>query len=233
MAIDRENHKKRIKEAIEELTPLSDAYGEPAPVTIQYLGTVVDNTLGLLVSALIGMDGQPRRFYFENDSAWLSFMQSVHRSFFASTLLAVEAALDDVCKRNGWEIKSQSQEKATRLARNLSHKLTDADQKKIRELAPRHPTFSDALESVLKQMTWERELKKRWRKYFRALTIMRNKSAHFAQPLTLAERQDLRAGGFGAAIGNGYVVANPRMFRQVCDHISEFLGLIYGSSQAA
>lgn len=233
MGLNREAHRKRLEEAIEELRPLSGSYSDPAPLSVQYVGTLVDNTLPLLVTALVGLDGQPRSFVYETDRQWLSFMQSVHRSFFATMLLAVEAALNDVCDRNGWQMRSGLREKAERLANRASGKLTEREQKELRALAPKHPTFSDTLETVLRQTNWDKELKQRWRRYFRALAIMRNKCSHYSQKLTAAEENELRAGGFEAAIRDGRVVVNARMYKQICDHVSGFLGLIYGASRAA
>src|SRR2546427_12833516 len=104
IAIDLHKHLHRISEAIEELAPLSKAYAAPAPESIQFLGTVVDDTVGLLTAPANAIDGGSRHVTFEKKLNWRSLMQAVHRSFFSDVRTAAEAGLTQICRKYGIEV---------------------------------------------------------------------------------------------------------------------------------
>jgi hypothetical protein len=89
------------------------------------------------------------------------------------------------------------------------------------------PGFDDHLEGVLGTVGLPDGVKKTWRRFFRALTILRNKSAHFDPSLTDSERIRLREGGFTALIdSSGQLVMNPRMYVEVATFILDFFDLV-------
>lgn len=79
--IDPAKHLQRILEAVDELTAFHSRTAAPAPMPHQFVGTVVDNTVGLLTAPANALDGGARAIRFSDHANWLSLMQAVHRSF--------------------------------------------------------------------------------------------------------------------------------------------------------
>ena len=74
---------------------------------INTFGTTVDNTVGLLAAPANALDGGTRALRFSDTRNWLSLMQAVHRSFFSSLQLAIEAGLVAICRERGLQVPSR------------------------------------------------------------------------------------------------------------------------------
>src|SRR5579884_1243306 len=90
-------HLDSIVAAMEELLRISRRGAAPASIPSQYIGTIIDNTAALLTAPANALDQGNRHVTFSEPANWLSLMQALHRSFFASILIAVEAGLAYVC----------------------------------------------------------------------------------------------------------------------------------------
>jgi hypothetical protein len=224
--IDLSRHLQRILEAIEELTALSKAFAAPAPESIQFLGTVVDNTVALLTAPANSIDRGGRHVSFDQKRNWLSLMQAVHRSFFSSIHLATEAGLAQICSQYRIEVTASSRLKAKRIVCRLKGKIDNRDAKEILGLAGKLPQFDDFLNAVVGKADLEQSIAVTWRRYFRALSIIRNKVSHSNATLSAGEVSDLQAGGFSAAVSDGQLGVNPRMYRQIVEQIAGFFTLI-------
>lgn len=206
--------------------PLSKALAAPAPECLQFLGTVVDNTIALLTAPANAIDGGSRNFRFGAPRNWLSLVQAVHRSFFSSILLTTEAALAGICRERNIEVIPSSRAKATEIVQRLKGRISMRDAKDIMSLTGKQPQFNDYLNVVLRTAKLRKADAAMWRKYFRALSIIRNKASHYDTTLSDGEVTALGEGGFSVAVTDGRLGVNPRMYKQVVEHTGRFLGLI-------
>ena len=232
-SIDRRRHLEVISESIEELLTLHPRTAEPAPLPHQYIGTIVDNTVGLLTAPANSLDQGARCLSFEHDRNWLSLMQAVHRSFFSSLHTATEMALGDICEKRGLVVISRLEAAAQKAFDELSPELPDTlaanrALKNLRKLIRTvHPGFNDYLEQAILTSALSKDEQATWRKYFRALSIGRNKASHSAPALSPAEVNDLRDGGYGVMVNeDGSLVMNPLMYFQAATHVLDFLDAI-------
>ncbi|HAU2052860.1 TPA: hypothetical protein JBK15_15970, partial [Legionella pneumophila] len=141
--INRNSHLQHILTTLEELIIISKKTAAPSDNCFQYIGTIVDNTIGLLTAPANSLDGGNRRISFNDDNNWVSLMQAVHRSFLSSIQTSVERALAESCKI----IEIKSKKKINSLLKELDGKLTNKQIKLIESLAPKKPSFDDYLEA--------------------------------------------------------------------------------------
>jgi len=240
MTFSVETHVQRIEESLTELSTFQPRTAEPAHVAHQYVGTVVDNSLALLVIAANALDGRSRNVSFSESRNWISLLQAVHRSFFASLHLAVERGLHDICEKVGSEVSSSAATQFDREYKKLFAVLeTDVaieQAKRFRnKCRPRtHPTFDDYLNVVLKlpNLALSREIQQTWRSFFRALSIVRNKASHSNPSLTNKEMDDLAKSGCSVMVSaDDTLVLNARMYFQLVDHVLNFLDVVTESGE--
>lgn len=232
MQINKLAHLQEIELALRELQILSETTKAPAPEEIQLLGTIIDNTFGFLTAAgnSLQLKLNPHLLnknfcipVFEDDKNWVSLQQAVHRSFFSSIHLGTEKALDCICEEYSLEISVSQQKKAQDIILNLNLEASSKAAKSILSLAGKLPSFTDYLNAALNHSTMQKEQKTRWRKYFIALSLVRNKVSHSDPSLNESNRDVLLEGGFGAMIdASGMLQMNPRLYRQVCEHLIQF-----------
>lgn len=230
--INRQRHVQVIDEAITELLTLHVRTAAPAPLPHQYVGTIVDNTIGLLTAPANSLDAGSRHIGFEQDGNWLSLMQSVHRSFFSSLHTATERALVEICAERKVEVVSRLQAAAEKAFGDLDSEIpkTGAAHRAVKNLRKLfrtvRPGFDDYLNTVIERSALQPEVRLNWRRYFRALSIVRNKASHSDPTLSPAEVTDLRTGGFAAMIQKPEtLVMNPRMYFQVATFTLDFLDI--------
>lgn len=235
--IDTSKHLQRILEAIDELIRLHVRTAAPAPMPHQYVGTVVDNTIGLLTAPANALENGVRRIQFSDARNWLSLMQAVHRSFFSSLQLAIEAGLEAICRQQGLKVSSRLRENMDSAIGKIESVAGDNEEvhRGIRHLRTflktYRPGFDDYLESVLTTVSLPRRTKARWRRFFRALSIVRNKASHFDTSLSDPERKVLIEGGCRTMVSkSGDLVMNPRMYVQFVTFSLQFLDLICSTS---
>lgn len=216
-----------------ELHALADRTRSPAPIPHQYIGTVVDNTIGLLTTPGNALDGGRRIVTFSETSNWISLMQAVHRSFFSSVHLATEAGLVSLCVERGVPLRSRLRDAAAapiaKIEQVAGHRpdIQRAVKDLRAVLRTTRPGFDDFLEGALSTVPLPRKVKATWRRFFRALSIVRNKTAHSDPRLTEAERIRLRDGGFTVMISpSGDLGLNPRMYLQVVTFTLNFFDLL-------
>ncbi|MEE8125986.1 MAG: hypothetical protein V3T42_09255, partial [Nitrospirales bacterium] len=109
--INKDTHLKRIQEALDELILLQDRTRDPNPIAHQYIGTIVDNTIGLLTAPANSLDKGCRNVTFSDDENWLSLMTAVHRSFLSSLHTAVEMSLERILEDQKTKAENKQQKK--------------------------------------------------------------------------------------------------------------------------
>jgi hypothetical protein len=160
-------------------------------------------------------------------------MQAVHRSFFASIHLATERGLTELCERNGIAISSSLYESSTRAIEKIEAAAGENESvhralKELRVLIPANrPFFNDYLNAALSNSQLGKKTKTQWRRFFGALSIVRNKASHSDTTLTESERKKLAEGGFAVLISDtGELVMNPRMYVQAASYILDFFDVL-------
>jgi len=176
----------------------------PAPIPHQYIGTVIDNTIGLLTAPANALDDGMRRIEFGEDRAWLSLMGAVHRSFLSSMHLATEAGLIAICRGLGVEIKIGQNRRITRIVQTLSERVGRENILDILDdlesLKQSNPEFGDYLTAALNARPMTKRTRASWQRYFKALSIFRNKVSHSDSGISTIEKQQLMDGGFDVII---------------------------------
>jgi hypothetical protein len=236
-SIDTSKHLQRITEAIDELMAFHARTADPAPIPHQYIGTTIDNTVGLLAAPANALDGGTRALRFSDIHNWLSLMQAVHRSFFSSLQLAIEAGLVAICRERGLQVPSRLRHRMKSAIEKIEKAAGDNDEvhEAIKDLCTflksYRPSFNDYLESVLAISLLPRTTKTQWRRFFRALSIIRNKASHSDSSLTENERKALIDGGCRRMISTtGELVMNPRMYAQFVTFSLQFFDLVCGAA---
>ena len=232
--IDRKTHVETIDAATRELLRLETRTKSPAPLAHQFIGTIVDNTIGLLTAPANSLDGGHRSVTFSDSQNWLSLMQAVHRYFFSSLHTGAEIALITLCRERKVLVHSRLEEATNRPIKKIEEAAGDLPLvrravKDLRALMRTYrPGFDDYLEGALSTVNLPDKTKKTWRRFFRALSIIRNKTSHAEPTLTDAERARLREGGFAVMISpSGELVMNARMYEQAARFVLDFFDLLY------
>ena len=233
-------HIAHIDGAMHELHALQARTQAPANLAHQYVGTIVDNTVGLLTAPANALDRGGRFVQFTEVPNWVSLMQAVHRSFFSSVHSATELALAEVCRERGANVSSRLKQ-ATEGPLGHIEEIAGDDPtvrralKDLRALMrANRPGFDDFLESALTTSSLPEQLRKHWRKFFKALSVIRNKASHAHPELTDSERARLRDGGLGHMIdGSGGLVMNTRMYLPVATAVLDFFDLLYANANGS
>lgn len=219
---EAKKHLKAITISIQELTSFQDRTRTPNPIMHQYIGTVVDNTVGLLCSAANSLDEGCRHIIFDQMKNWVSLMQAVHRSFFSSLHIAIEKEFLDLCAGIDLTAESSIRKRYIKVVNEISGNEPQK-QKLLSYFNKCEPSFHDLLNALLKIVRINKYKKKIWRQYFKALTILRNKASHSDVTLSSSEKQSLNEGGFSVAVSrDGKIQMNSRMYAQIIKHILDF-----------
>ena len=230
--IKKETHLRSIEEAIHELALLHDRTKDPNPIAHQYIGTIVDNTIGLLTAPANSLDKGNRKVTFSDDKNWLSLMKAVHRSFLSSLHTAVEMSFERILEDQKTKAENKQQKKYKEKLKTyepIDEKL-EAFITKIIEGIPLN--FRDKLNAVLELTSLNKKEKNMWRKFFIGMTIVRNKASHSNPTLTQQEQEDLKQGGLQVVVSkNGDLQLNPRMYKQFAEFTLNFFDLAYGSKK--
>jgi hypothetical protein len=226
-SLDRTSHITRIEEALAALLAIQTRTAAPAPFPHQVVGTILDNTACLLTAPANALDGGCRVVSFSEDRNWVSAMQAVHRSFFSSIQSAVELGLATICEEAGSVVEIARNRRITKLAHGLADKvdstLIAGELRELERLRHSTPAFNDYLETALRVRQMPMAFKRTWRRYFDALSIVRNKASHSDWRLTIGEQRRLREQGFAVMVSPaGELQLNPRIYEQVAAHVLDF-----------
>lgn len=228
MSFVKESHIKEIDNALAELLTLQNRTKAPAILPNQFIGTVIDNTVCLLTAPGNSLDKGNRQVSYDKDENWVSAMQAVHRSFYSSVHMAIEKALSEFCKERSVTVESSIRREYEKEYEKIKGKLNGEGEILVDRFFEKimkgiRPNFYDYLQTALDISPIEKEQKKMWRKFFDALTIVRNKSAHSDPSLTDNEAQRLKDGGYGVlASADNQLQINPRNYYQVAFHTLDF-----------
>lgn len=223
--MDKANHIKRIDESIKELISLQVITSPPASTQMCFLGTAITSMIYHLVGVANALDGGSRSIVKGEFEDWLSYMKTIHRVFFSLIHACLELALLEIISQHKIPINVGYNKKIDNILVNLkSVENSNKARKLIEKMKRKNPEFNDHLEAILKNRFKEVKKRKMWRNYFKALSIVRNKSSHSDVTLTSEQKEILLSGGFRVMVSeDGSLVANSRMYKQICDHIIQFL----------
>ena len=120
-------------------------------------------------------------------------------------------------------MKTIIKKKIDYLLDELGDKLTQSQKRVIKSLSPKKPSFNDYLEAALKQNSNILEHRKKiWRKYFKCISILRNKVSHSDCSLSSSEKDLLMNNGFSAVVNGTELQFNSRNYVQICNHVIQF-----------
>lgn len=208
--------------AVVDLDSLGKEFAAPAHMCFQLLGTLVDSTKGLLTAPMNAIDGGDRKFAFNLNIAWDSLMQAVHRYFLSSLQVAIEKGLRTICKEHEIEVSSSLRRRAQEVVDGIADKITPEEAKAIMDLVGKHPQFDDYLNATIKAAALSQDDAKMWRRFFRALSIIRNKVSHSDASLSEAEITSIKAGGLDAAVKDVGLGWGSHMYAPVVSVVAEF-----------
>jgi hypothetical protein len=183
----------------------------------------------LLTSAANSIDGGTRNISFSEERNWHSAMKAIHRSFYSSVVSFAEKGCADLCATKDIKVVARRQsnvDKILQLIEQNSSMPTDIKKKveaKVRNLVGLTPAFSDYIEATIKASKLQSRRAAMWRKYFKALSIVRNKASHSNHVLSQDEAGALRNNGFAALVSStNELQLNTTNYKQICDHVLLF-----------
>ena len=204
-----EVHFPVLMDAVHQLRRFSERAIEPAPYYHSFLRTLSNSVLPLLgVTMVLTAGGNFRAeckvtraaFDFEipDDEIWGHVMDLVHRSFYSTLGIAVEAMCKGYCDARG---------KAVSASR-----------------PPRPSEFMDYVNAALHASALREDRKTHWRSYFEAIRTLRNKSSHYDTTLTAHETGVLRRAGLDHHIGaTGHMQTNPANYAPLAHATLDFI----------
>lgn len=194
--------------AVKELYAFSQRATEPGPYHHSYLRTLTNSILPFLgVMMVLTAGGNFRaeckatkaHFDFEipDDEIWGHTMNLVHRTFYGTLAIAVEAMCKGFCESRGQGIAASR--------------------------PSRMPEFMDYVTSALRACAMPEDRAGHWRAYFEAIRTLRNKSAHYNTLLTDYEQQIVRRAHLDHHIGaTGHMQANPAYYAPIAHATLDF-----------
>jgi hypothetical protein len=233
-------HFDNIQSALADLHALQGRTKDPAPLPHQYVGTMIDNTFALLTAPSNALSGGSLRIGFDQWGNWLSLLQAIHRSFFASIIIGVEKGCAVFCEASGTTVLARPNGRAMRLLKKVDEAaagnvaVLDATAKLRDVLAPKHPAFADYLEAAMSAARFNDVDRKTWRQFFLAVAVVRNKASHSNSALTDTDRATLTHGGCAPLIGaHGDLAVNPTHYPQIASHALDFCDLLTSGKNPA
>jgi hypothetical protein len=243
--VDRQKYFESAQQAWAQLGELEDRTVVPAPIPHRYVGSAARAVRAMLLGpchiaqqfAEAERSADPELIA-ANDTHLAQVMLVIDRAFFQMIHTAVQMGLETVCETEGWSVQNSQ----ARQLNGIIARLREKDQKgrfgdelkQLTRMRPKFPRFDDYLETVLKRKEMPEQFTGMARRYFIALSILRNKCSHTDVRLTDAERKRLRDGGFGAVISDdGELIAGPKLFPQVVDHVLHFFDAVCQSPNRA
>ena len=224
----KEQYIKEIDESISELNTLPGKVNEPIKDEIKFMGTILASTICFLSSAANSLDQGCRVKKFDAIEDWSQVISAINRSFYSSIIISTELGLEHFVRKKGGEIKStfekQFEDKYKDLSKFMKGEIKDKCDKLFEKLIKnKKPIFTDYLNSALKLSTFDDKGKKSIKRFFRALTIVRNKSSHSNPSLSESEKDNLIEGGFCHFISNeGTLRATPKDYYTISMYIIRF-----------
>ena len=198
-----------LREAVHQLDEFSERALEPGPYHHSFLRTISNSVLPLLGMTMVLSAGGNFRaeckvtkasFDFEipDDEIWGHVMDLVHRSFYSTLAIAVEAMCKGFCEARGGGVSASR---------------------------PLHmPEFMDYINSALKASALPDGRKNHWRNYFEAIRTLRNKCAHYNTLFTEHEIDVVRRAGLDQHIGaTGHMQSNPANYAPLANAALDFI----------
>jgi len=231
LSADDRRNLEVIDETISKLITMIPETSPPASIPRRYIGTIIANTATLLTAPANLLD-RAGRFVASSLPAeeFKSSIQSVHRSFYTSLIQALELALKEICRLKDIEITAHNKTKRDKLYDQIAPSVGNSGDaykalKKLQKYNTKsHFEAADYLNAALSATNLDDLQNKRWRAYFRALTIVRNKSSHSDTSLSEGEKTELRNGELGECVSDdGVLVINPTMYLSNLTRVLELI----------
>lgn len=84
------------------------------------------------------------------------------------------------------------------------------------------PSFEDKVSTLLDECIPDNDKKKYWRNFFRAITVLRNKSSHEDTSLSQIDKESLINAEFGFMISGDQLTINFTDFSTICNRALNF-----------
>ena len=224
---------QEIINAIDGLQNLQARTGPQTSVSHRYISQIVKSHMVLLTAAANWYPNKPKR-YLKGDLKNLNaIMTTLHRSFFSEIHAVTEKGLIEICQERNIKVECSKKKNITDLLSKIEEETSGNPKVKfcVNKLRTHTSSFQanlgDSLNAVLKQSRLSTEEKKKWRKFFEALSILRNKISHGDYTILPSEREKLIAGGFAPLLNNsGEIIVNPRNYHVIAHFILNFFDAV-------
>lgn len=198
-----------LRETIHELAKFAERAQEPGPHYHSFLRTLTNSIQPMLGIAMVLSAGGDFRaeckitkasfdFAIPDDEIWGHFMDLVHRSFYSTFGIVLEAMCKGYCESRGRTV--------------------------IASRPPRPPEFGDYLNSALRESKLTDARKSYWRTYFEGVRVLRNKSSHYDASFTSQEKETLQRASLGQHVGaNGTMRTQPFNYIELANKALDFI----------
>lgn len=229
-----QSHINNINESIQELRQFHERTVSPSPIPHQYVGTIIDSTIGLLCSAGNSLDNGNRNITFSDPARnWVSLMGIIHRIFFSMLHISFELGITKVCERLKLETISSESKTFLDILNKINTEDTIELEKLKKHFKKKKPSFQDRLNTILNRSKLAKDRKNTWRNFFKAITILRNKVSHSDTSLSQEERDLLKNGGLGVVVSAaGELQLNARLYAQAGKYVLDFWDELFNSFES-
>ncbi len=239
--MDRRRYFESAKQAWHDLEQYEDRTFYPAPEPHCYIGGAIRGVRAMLLGPCYvaqqlneADQGADEAIIRANDTHLTQIMVWVDRAFFSAIHTSVQMGLETICEKEGWQVENSQARQVDAVIRHIGQKDTQGlfarEIKALKRMRPNYPRFDDYLNTVLKHKDMPEQFVDMARKYFTALSLMRNKCSHTDVTLTPKEEKRLWDGGFAAAISaEGGLVVGPMMFPQIVRDVLHFFDTVMAS----
>jgi hypothetical protein len=170
----------------------------PAPEYHGFLGSTTNATLVLLGQCIQLAGGTFELLDGFSTNHWQSVVNVIHRSYYSSLQMVVEAMCDGFCRGRGRQVVSGAPE--------------------------RKPGFMDYINSAMKASKLTDDRKVFWRQYFDGLRVLRNKNSHFDAKFSEYELKVLTKAGLTAHISAaGMIQTRPANYVPLAKSAHDFM----------
>ena len=189
-----------LDHSVRELAELNVKLHDSGKKPYLSLNMSVSNIM-LMMSAMLNSAYNGKKsswISFTHDDDWHLNMVMLNRNFFNTLLNCLEKALEGICDEANIKIEIARAKQATDLMDYLKDKNIEDPKivRLVKSLSSSHPSFDDYLNAVVNNTSMDKETKRYWRKVFKDLSTLRNKSSHSNSRLSQHEYDELKSGVF-------------------------------------
>jgi hypothetical protein len=212
-----------VEKAHDDLIKLRQSLTGNTKVTHLYIGIAISNTAALLTAPCNSLDQGKRIVEFSDEKEVFSLIQSIARSFLSSLHTTAEIVIDKSLGDNQLIPKSSIRDNAEKKFVEFLNVPEDLKSFVENLITRFKPSFEDKLNTLLKTASLEKKQQKKWRNFFKGLTIARNKVSHTDPTLNEDEQLILRKGELAFILTpEGVLNLNPTKWKTIAEMVLSF-----------